>query len=115
MATKEDVTAFLNDFKIKYEFFGILFRDERAKNTTTLLQLDITPAKRSEIIQSITAEDYSEGPLDDTLYGIASMWVFCKRVKDQDIYIKISMGQPNNRVICISFHIAERRMSKPLK
>ena len=115
MATKEEVKTFLNDFKIKYKVFDIIFRDQRDKNSLTLLQLDISPFKRREIIEAIYIDDYSEGPLDDALYGIASMWVFGKKVKDQEIYIKISMGQSNSRVICISFHVAERRMRYPFK
>lgn len=115
MATKEEVKTFLNDFKIKYKVFDIIFRDQRDKNISTLLQLDISPLKRREIIESINTDDYSEGPLDDSLYGIASMWVFGKKLKDQEIYIKISMGQSNSRVICISFHVAERRMKYPFK
>lgn len=38
------------------------------------------------------------------------MWVFGKDVKSKDVYIKISMGISNSSAVCISFHIAERKI-----
>lgn len=115
MSSREEVERFLEEFKVKMQVFDILFRDDRQKNTKTLLLLDITPQKRKEIIKDIQVEDYCEGPLDDRLYGMASMWVFGKMVKGAEIYIKISMGAYVTRVICISFHIAEFTMNYPFR
>ncbi len=113
--TIHEVETFLSDFKIKSDVFGLYFRDTRQKNTQALLDLELTPIKRLEIIKSITAKDYSEGPINDDLFGIASLWVFGKKYKDQEIYIKISMGSENDPTICISFHRAEYPMKYPLK
>lgn len=114
--TKEDeVKSFLDDFFIKLKVFGILFRDERKKNTKTLLKLEISPNKRREIIESLKVKDFSEGPKDDEMYGIASMWVFGKTYKGTEIYIKISRGAEGSKVLCISFHDAERPMKYPFK
>lgn len=115
MTTKEEVQLFLSDFKVKMKTFDILFRDERNKNTQALLLLEIPPAHRKKIIESILVTDYSEGPLDDNLYGIASMWVFGKQVKNIEYYIKISMGRVNQNGICISFHPSKKPMQYPLK
>ena len=115
MATIQEVETFLKEFKVKMKIFEILFRDQRKKNTQALLSLEITPIARKAIIESLVANEYSEGPLDDNLYGIASMWVFGKKVKKVEVYIKISMGQPNNKVLCISFHDAEHLMNYPFK
>jgi hypothetical protein len=115
MASLQEVESFLKEFKLKMKIFDILFRDERKKNTQSLLSLEITPAARREIIEQIAATDYSEGPLDDKLYGVACMWVFGKKIKKTEVYIKLSMGQPNNKVLCISFHDAEHSMNYPLK
>jgi len=111
----DEVKGFLSDFDIKYKVFDIIFVDARVKNANTLLLLDIPPAKRREIIESILAADYVHGPLDDTLYGIVSMWVFGKSYKQQELYIKISMGRPGSSVICISFHPAEKPLHYPYK
>ncbi len=113
MTTPEEVRQFLEEFKMKMSVFQILFRDERAKNTQALLNLELTWEKRRKIIERLEVVDFCQGPLDDKLFGIASLWVFGKHVKDVEIYIKISMGSPNSSVICISFHEAEHPLNYP--
>ena len=115
MASKDEVQNFLSDFHIKRKFYGIYFNDHRRKNTITLLELEISYLKRLEIVESLCAEDYAEGPLDDTLHGIAVLWVFGKMHKELELYIKISLGPFNENVICISFHQAERPQKYPFK
>jgi hypothetical protein len=115
MADKNEVEQFLKDFKQKLEVFQIYFVDTRKKNTIAYLGLEITPAQRKDIIKGIKTDDYSQGPLDDKIYGNASLWVFGKIIKKKEIYIKISMGRPGLSVICISFHLAEHPMKYPLK
>ncbi len=113
--TIAEIKAFLRDFKEKMKIWSILFRDDRGKNSQTLLDLEIRPDDRKKIIASLKAEDYCEGPLKDTLNKGSDMWIFGRQVKDQEIYIKITMGAPGMSVICISFHIAEHKMRYPLK
>lgn len=115
MANKSDVSGFLQAFFAKCRVFDIIFRDLRLKNAQTLLDLEITPLERRSIIESLKPEDYSEGPLDDRLYGINSMWVFGKKYGENEFYIKISMGIPDSQVICISFHPAEFPIRYPFK
>lgn len=115
MIERYDVENFLNDFKFKLDFFGILFRDERTKNAITLAELGITSNDRIKIIRELETESYCEGPISELLYGNADMWIFGVKVKNYDIYIKISMGVPNSKTICISFHIAEFPMIFPFK
>ncbi len=115
MATKEQVEDFLKRLKEKIKVFDIVFRDDRGKNLQTLATLEITPTYRKQVILNIEAEDYSEGPIVDTLNKMGEMWVFGKDVKGHEVYIKITLGQPNNSTICISFHIAEHPMTYPLK
>lgn len=115
MSIENDIVAFLNDFKIKLGIWDIIFMDDRGKNFQTLLDLDISYNDRKEVLTALKKEDYSEGPLEDKLYGKAFMWVFGKEVKGEEIYIKITLGKTNTKVICISFHIAEHPMNYPLK
>jgi hypothetical protein len=115
MASEHEVTEFLKELKVKIDFFGILFLDERGKNQQALHDLEISPVKRKEIIQSLKPEDYSEGPLEEKMRGILPMWVFGKEVRSKEVYIKISMGVENAGAVCISFHIAEHAMNYPLK
>ena len=79
------------------------------------MDLEISPIKRKEIIEKLTFEDYSEGPLEEKMRGILPMWVFGKEIKGNEVYIKISMGTANSNVICISFHLAEYPMNYPFK
>lgn len=115
MATEDDVKRFLDNFFTKLEIYQILFRDDRGKNSAALAELEITPNARIKVIKEIKVEDYSDGPIKDTLNGMGDMWVFGKDVKGQEVYIKISLGRPNCNTICISFHVAEYPMSYPFK
>lgn len=115
MITKNDVDIFLKELHLKMNIFEILFLNNRGKNQQTLLDLEITPAYRKEIISSLKAEDYSQGPLKEKMLGILPMWVFGKKIKKREVYIKISMGAENNPIICISFHTAEYPMNYPFK
>ena len=115
MSKKGEVVQFLQDFKVKLSIWGVVYRDGRPKNAQTLLLLDIIPAQRTAILHSLEPEDYSEGPLEERLYGGSPMWVFGTVVKGTEMYIKITMGTAGMQVICISFHPAEKKMVYPLK
>ncbi len=115
MATKEEAQAFLQNFKAKLSIWGVVFRDERGKNFQTLLSLEITPKYRESILKELEPIDYCQGPLNEKLYGGSDMWVFGKRIKNTDIYIKITLGLLGKQVICISFHEAEKALIYPFK
>lgn len=115
MATSEGVHSFLQDFKVKLGIWGVVFRDDRGKNAQALLSLEITPVYREKILKELQVTDYYEGPKKENLYGGADMWVFGKKIKGQDVYIKITLGFSGAQVICISFHVAEHPMDYPLK
>ena len=115
MPNPDEIQQFLNDFHLKLGIWGIVVRDDRGKNSQTLLDLEITKAERNKILASLKLADYCEGPLEDTLHKGADMWVFGKLVKSKEIYIKITMGISGAQVICISFHIAEHTMQYPYK
>ncbi len=97
------------------KFWDILFRDERGKNAQALVDLELRPIERKTIIEALEIKDYSEGPLEEKLNKGANMWVFGKMVNKKEVYIKITMSSPNSSVICISFHLAERKINYPFK
>lgn len=109
------VALFLQDFKDKMKFWDVLFRDDRGKNSQTLIDLELRPIERKVVLETLETKNYSEGPLKEKLNEGSDMWVFGKTVKNKEIYIKITMGMTNNSVICISFHLAEHKMRYPLK
>jgi hypothetical protein len=112
---KRTSRGFPEEVERKIKVFDIIFRDDRGKNLQTLATLEITPTYRKQVILNIEPEDYSEGPIVDTLNKMGEMWVFGKNVKKQEVYIKIMLGQPNSSTICISFHIAEHPLNYPFK
>ena len=115
ISTFDEVEKFLSTLFGKLTISEIRFLDNRNKNIETLAALDIPGTKRKDIIKTLTVEDYSEGPIKDVINLLGDMWVFGKDIKNQEVYIKISLGQPNKDVICISFHFSEYPMSYPYK
>lgn len=113
--SEKEIESFLNLFKEKMKIQEVLFRDERGKNAQALLDLEIRPVEREEILASLKIKEYCTGPIKDTLYNGSDLWVFGRIIKKKEVYIKISMGFPGSGVICISFHIAERKLKFPLK
>jgi len=115
MTTEEEVDYFLRDFRYKMKIWDILFRDDRGKNAQALVDLELRPVERITVLENLTSIDYSQGPLDDVVYGVAQMWVFGTLIKKKEVYIKISLGRKGSNVLCISFHLAEHKMNYPLK
>ncbi len=96
-------------------FWNVLFRDERGKNAQALVDLELRPVDRKQVLEQLISIDYSEGPLEEKLYGGSDMWVFGKTIKKKEVYIKITLGAFGASVICISFHLAKHPMNYPFK
>lgn len=112
MAAIAEVEGFLKDFKFKLDFWGLIFQSRLdLKNFKTLTDLEFQVEHVKAILRKLELKDYSEGPVKDTLYKGSDMWVFGKDVNKREVYIKITLGQPNDKVICISFHFAEHPIS----
>lgn len=115
MATKSEVEEFLRNLKDKIRIFDIAFRP-RDKNINTLAELDILPVDRIHYIMKLTAENYYAGPSNDTYDpGKPDYYEFGIQVKNKEVYVKLSIGLPNKRVDCMSFHLAEYPITYPLK
>lgn len=114
MTTKDDVEQFLKYFKVKLNVFGVIYVG-RDKNAQALLDIELVPSKRTELLNQLETVDYSEGPLDETMHGSGNMWVFGKEISGNEFYIKIAMGRTNDKTICISFHKAEQPLNYPFK
>ncbi|TKK65432.1 toxin [Ilyomonas limi] len=115
MAAKEEVEAFLRQLRDKIRFFDVAYRP-RDKNTNTLAELDILPFERTEYLKNLTVEDYYDGPKNDTYdFTKPDYYEFGVSIKGIEVYIKVSLGLPNKRVDCMSFHKAERPITYPYK
>ena len=115
MVPTTEIEAFLKDFKQKLGFWGLIIRSDRDKNfrTMTALEYSFNDVKRE--LAGLELIHFVDGRLKDTLYKSADMWVFGKQIQGQEVYIKITMGQPNEKVLCISFHFSEEALNYPYK
>lgn len=100
----DDVEKFLKQFFAKLDIWGIFFLN-REKNQNALSSLGIVPQAREKYIREICGEDYVETITSAMAFG--EMWVFGRGINGREVYIKISLGNPGNKTICISFHEAE--------
>ncbi|MCC8117574.1 MAG: toxin [Bacteroidales bacterium] len=110
--TEQEVEAFLRQFKPKLSVWGIFFI-RRDKNIETIEKLSLTETIQYDIVKTLDVPDYVHTVIDDLQYG--DMWVFGKTYKNTNLYIKISLGRPNSKTICISFHEAEFPLTFPFK
>ena len=115
MITEREIASFLKNFKEKMKIWDVLFRDDRGKNIKALVDLEIRPIERKNVLEKLEIKDFSEGPFKDKLFGSADMWIFGRKIRKHEVYIKITMATMNNPVICVSFHIAQYKMKYPFK
>ncbi len=95
MATQSEIEAFLSQFKVKMKVFSVIFLN-REKNLSTLLELEITPASRRDVLDALGVEDYYRGPTPDIDRGREDYWEFGRPLDGREIYIKIRMGYPGH-------------------
>lgn len=101
-----EVNQFLARFLPKLKTWGIVYLN-REKNLAALKELAITAAQRDSIIQSLCVVDYVE-TLESLMPGRSDyLWVFGKQIDGKEVYIKVAVGEPSSKTICISFHLAE--------
>lgn len=117
MASREAVQQFIDDFNVKLDIWDLLVRTDRTntKNMETILDLEFSITQVKQELKKLKVDEYSEGPLSDTLYHISDMWVFGKIIRNREVYIKVQLGHPQSQTICISFHYPTRPMSYPFK
>jgi len=111
---EESVLAFLTAFREKKERYDIIFY-EREKNLRALLELDMLAEKREELVTGLSIENFYRGPREDLIHTGNRFWEFGTSYHGVEIYIKLSLGFPEEPVWCISFHKAERKISYPLR
>jgi hypothetical protein len=114
MKSKQEVEKFLEEIRIKYAsgVLSLFYLNDRVKNVRALLDLEIPPDQRTEIIMKLKPEDFyriEEGKYLEQY----EMYSFGKTVKGIEVYIKISITDRN--VVCISFHEAEFIIDYPFK
>jgi hypothetical protein len=87
--------------------------ENRDKNIATLARLEMTPQEVRQRILALTPADYVEGPTPRPGRFPQESWVFGLRIKDTDVYVKLSLDLDPDRCLCVSFHESERPMRFP--
>lgn len=113
---KQSVQEFLSGYRAAAkESFSLIHRPQ---NMATLKQLGMDKTGCLDQILSLTVEDYCKGPEDDRDKGKGGeFWFFGKRIEGHEVYIKLKLVEIGGKkeALCISFHIAEYKMSYPFK
>lgn len=119
MAGRSEVLEFLNQFK-SCVMLGFWHVKAREKNRQGLIDLDLTPEDRKELVLGLTPEDYHAGPKPDDTDDTREVWEFGKDVAGVEVYIKLRVVRDPRRrgayrAMVWSFHPAEHRMRYPLR
>jgi hypothetical protein len=114
MTTKPNVVSFLAIAQPKITSIGYHMLD-RTKNLETTTALNFSRADIKKVLLELKPEDYSQGPLSDEIGSGEDMWVFGKTIQNRNIYIKLTKGRDNLKVLLISFHEEERPMQYPFR
>ncbi len=112
VCSKQKVQEFLDKFKSDVEERGIRFVN-RKKFFDTLAELEFLDNDCKEVLKSLEVEDYCKGPELDHSRPANTVFVFGKKCKHLDLYIKISRGEGEDKPYCLSFHEAIHKMCYP--
>ena len=109
--SKEDVARFLKEAKtliVKDEWLVV----RRSVNLQDIadIGLDLTGVKNE--LLGLSSEDYSQGPEPDRDFP-GEIWVFGQEILGNEVYIKLKIDQEDERLTCISFHIAKYELNYP--
>lgn len=118
----EEIREFLNknNFDIDEEFVLVRSEKEESKEQYstryTLNDMEIDREDVVEILKTLELKEYSETKLDRQETNPPFLFVFGKIINGKLIYIKTKIQKSNTeKVICVSFHYAERNMNFPYK
>jgi len=117
--SRRDVADFLARCKIALDFQHKQWAD-RKRTTQDLIDLGITQRQAEDYVLSLTPDNYSEGPMQDSDHPARRVWVFGVEVAGVETYVKLALAQhPRKRsveyVLIWSFHKAEHAMRYPLR
>lgn len=124
---KRTVTEFLknlNDILCDENFDTdkslILIRSRKEKGKEffstpyTLMDLEYDASDIVKRLRELTIKNYSETLFDKEDDNPPLLFVFGKDIHLKQVYIKLKIkGEKNRKVLCLSFHYAERKMEFP--
>lgn len=107
------VRAFLLDMKLAVAR-GNWTMAQRDKNLRDLAALGLLMDDVVRILQSLSVDDYCQGPLADDKGQPKEWWVFGPVYQGTPLYVKLCINS-RRYVECLSFHGAEDPMEYPLR
>ena len=124
---KKDIKIFLEELKeilnnksfdIDKELIVIISKKSEEKEMFstyhTLQELEYDSEDIVERLKELELKDYSETLFDKDDDKPPLLFVFGKEINSRQVYIKIKIkGEAEKRVLCLSFHYAEREMHFP--
>lgn len=87
----------------------------RKKNLDTLALLGLSLADAKERVLELAPEDYVSGPTPDDKRPGDEVWVFGVRMEEREIYVKVCVITEPLLCTCISFHVADKPLTHPLR
>ena len=80
----------------------------------TLLDLEYDESDIVMRLKELTVAEYSETLFDRDDDNPPLLFVFGKDINEKLVYIKLKIkGEKEKRILCLSFHYAERKMEFP--
>lgn len=124
---KKDVKAFLEKLNMvvnnkKFNIDSDLIIIQSRKNSDkeqfstpfTLVDLEYDCFDILDRLKELTIENYSETKIDRDNDNPPLLYVFGMYIEEKLVYIKIKLkGDNQKRVLCLSFHYAEKQMEFP--
>lgn len=87
---------------------------EQFSTPYTLADLDYDYFDVIDRLKELTIRDYSETKIDKDDDNPPLLFVFGKDINERMVYIKLKIkGEERRRVLCLSFHYAEKQMEFP--
>ncbi len=109
----EAVCEFLKAFFEYADEVNLILVHNSEENRECLAHLGINHQQRIDILRTLTAEHFCQGPITEE-GRTAKAWVFGLVVDGHEIYIKLSLDK-RCAPMCWSFHIAKYPMTYPFK
>lgn len=122
---RKEIVDFLNQihtilkedtFDINTEFVFIQKKKKNREFSTpyTMVDLEYDIEDVVERLRELTVGEYSETLVDKDDINPPLLFVFGKNINNKQVYVKLKIkGEINRRVLCVSFHYAEKVMSFP--
>lgn len=114
----EELKCIINgsDFSSDNDLIFVKSSKEKVQFSTryTIADLDYNAEDVVDRLKELTVSDYSETLIDKDDDKPPLLFVFGKDINNRQVYIKLKIkGEKSRRILCLSFHYAEYKMSFP--